>query len=136
MSHTITVTRITNDPSPEVDTDDPEYVIEGEHDHRCMAYGPCEKGWHRHPKNDEGQYGYDEWSTKRIREHHAWIEGEWMVPLKNRCGLDLSFEHDNPEFQMTSPGVYDVEVEWDGEWWIASLALRPAVPETAGDPKS
>ena len=116
MAHTITVTRL-----PDETTDDVEYTIGGTHDYRCEAWHECLKSWHRHPTSG-ADYG-DEWATKRVPEVHQWIEGMWMVPNKTRCGLDLSFEYDNPEFQMTALGTYDVDVEWDGDYWTAALVL-------------
>lgn len=120
MSHTITVTSL-----PDETTDDVEYTIGGTHDYSCEAWRECIKEWHRHPKNgDDG----DEWSTKRVPEVHQMIDGMWMVPMRNRCGFGLSFEYDNPEFQMTRLGVYDVDVEWDGDYWTASLSFRGPAP--------
>lgn len=129
MSHTVTVTRIIDDPNPEVDADDAEYTIGGEHDQYCTAYQECMKAWHRHPKSDE--IVGDEWGNARIG-CHAWIDGCWMLPMKNRCGFDISFEYENPQFQMTELGVYDVTVEWDGDWWLAALTLRTDPLSVAG----
>lgn len=113
MSHTVTVTKI-----PDDESDDVEYTIGGTHDQSCLAYQDCLKSWHRHPKNEE--IVGDEWGNERVG-YHSWIEGEWMVPMKNRCGFDIAFEYDNPEFQMNQIGTYSVEVDWDGDWWIAAL---------------
>ena len=120
MSHFITVTRLPDDTS-----DDVEYTIGGEHDGHCETWTECWKAWHRHPQNDYGQYGYDEWSTKRITVEHQWIEDCWMVP-GGGCGLHHTFESDSPEWRMTELGIYDVTLSWDGDWWIADLTLRPA----------
>lgn len=122
MTHTITVTRIFQDPA--ADTDDPEFTIDGEHDWQCQNYRECSKDWHRHPKNDEGQYGDDEWSTSRIG-HHMFIDGVWMVPAG--CGVTESFAHDNPVFQMTELGVFDVDVLFE-DWWTTRLVRNSESP--------
>lgn len=117
MTHTITVTRVLE--SPGADTDDPEYTIGGDHDRACQAFWPCEKDWHRHPKNENREL--EDWASKRVPELHYWIAGEWMLPIQNRCGLDYAFEYDNPEFQMTELGTFAVDVDWDGDYWLATL---------------
>lgn len=122
MAHTISVTRIVDDPNAE--TEEPEYTIEGSCDSRCQAYRECLKDWHRHPSEEYG-HREGEWSTKRVPEVHTFISGTWMTP--DGCGLQYAWEDDNPDFQMTELGVYDVDVDWDGDYWLARLTLR--VPE-------
>lgn len=113
MTHTFTVTRAID--SPGADSDDPIYEIGGEHDDTCSVWYPCtEPGC---DADDEGEF------------HgvlHLMLGGidELCVLRADECGLSYAFEHDNPEFQMTELGVYDVEVEWDGDYWNAYLTLR------------
>ena len=121
MSHTVTVTKL-----PDEQSDDVEYTISGEHDDQCEMWIECFKSWHRHPRNDYGQYGgYDEWSTKRVPVVHQWIDGSWMVPSSD-CSFRYAFENDNPDRQMTDLGIYDARVDWVDDWWIAELSLRQA----------
>lgn len=114
MSHTITVTRIIDDPNPEVETDDPEYEIGGSHDHSCGVWYPCKvEGC---TADDEGEFHGEE---------HIMVGGiDDLCTLGAGCGLAFTFEYENPEFQMTELGVYDVEVDWDGDHWLAFLTLR------------
>lgn len=123
MSHTVTVTRL-----PDETSDDVEYTIGGEHDYSCQTFRDCRKDWHRHPKNESELI--ETWSTKRVPEEHEWVEGEWMVRESEGCGFDYAFASDNPEWQMLALGTYDVRVSWDGDWWIAALTLRTASPDT------
>ncbi len=126
MAHTVTVTRPIN--APLADSDDPEYVIGGTHDYQCECFKECTKDWHRHPSPEYGE-GHEEWTTKRVTQPHQWFNGGWMVRQENTCGFRLAFEQENPEWQMTEVGVYDVEVSWDGDWWFAALTLRTPTPD-------
>jgi hypothetical protein len=115
MSHTVTITALPNE-----DTDDYKYSISGTHDGSCEAFHECWKGWHRHPQNDYGQYGYDEWSTKRVPQVHYYMDGSWCVPQPQGCGFDYSFEYQSiDEMLPENPGLgtYAVEVHWDDNFW-------------------
>lgn len=116
MSHTITVTRVIDDPN--ADTDDPEYTISGECDSACQNYTECMKSWHRHPTTEEYGWREGEWATKRVPEVHTFIDGVWMLP--NGCGLTEAFAYDNPEFQMTKLGTFAVDILFE-DWWSARL---------------
>lgn len=114
--HTITVTRIAEDPN--ADTDDPEYTTGGEHDRSCSVWYPCKvEGCEA---DDEGAFHGEE---------HIVIYGEDKpcTQMVNECGLDFAYEYDNPEWQMTTLGTFNVDVDWDGDNWTARLF----VPVTA-----
>lgn len=116
MSHTITVTRAID--TPDADTDDPEYTTGGTHDGSCSVWYPCKvEGC---LADDEGEFhGID----------HQMIGGiDELCTRGDGCGLDFAYEYDNPVFQMTQVGVYDVDVDWDGDYWIATLNLRSGIP--------
>lgn len=121
MSHLLIVTRL-----PDDEHDDYGYIVTGEHDIHCETWRSCLKDWHRHPQNDYGQYGYDEWSTKRVPEVHQFIENEWMVKIPNGCGLR---ECDDLTEEIDRLGVYRVHVEYH-EYWSAQLEwIREISPE-------
>lgn len=117
MSHTITITRL-----PDEESDDYEYEIGGEHDHRCESYRECAKAWHRHPKNAD--IVGDEWGNERVGEHR-YIEGMWMVFDDKHCGIDWSFEADEPYglHDIRALGTYPIEADWDGDWWTATITV-------------
>lgn len=124
MAHVIT---ITGSPADEDwPRDDYEYEITGDHDHQCETWWECLSVNHRHPKNDDEMQ--EEWATKRTPELHRWIDGTWMVRNRDTCGLRLAFEDGSPfdsaaERGGYAPvGVYDVTVDWDGDWWSANLS--------------
>ena len=117
MSHTVTITRL-----PDEQSDDVEYTIGGEHDAHCETYRECDKAWHRHPKNAD--IVGDEWGNDRVGEHR-YIEGMWMTHEPNGCGLNYAFEeYTDDDLIEAGLGTHDVTVTWDGDWWIMSLVSK------------
>ena len=112
MSHTITVTRIADD--PEGDSDDPEYTTAGECDYACLVWYPCKV---------EGCEAEDEGDFHGV-EHRAIGDIEGFCIQSSDCGLTFAYESDNPEFQMTELGTFDVDLTWDGDHWNATLIKR------------
>jgi len=110
VSHTITVTR----PIDTVYADEPEYSTGGSCDHSCSVWYPCKVDGCT--ADDEGEF-HGQW--------HCVIGGiEDYCTQGSGCGLDYAYGHDNPEQQMIAAGIYDVDVEWDGDHWLATLNLR------------
>lgn len=129
MTHTITVTKV-----PDEFDDDYEYVIGGECDSHCAAYTPCEKDWHRHPRNED--HLTETWSTKRVPVEHTWINGEWMIFDTKRCGADYAREEEGtPDslYRVPGPGTYPIEVDWD-EWWYWTVVVPE--PTVSGDERT
>jgi hypothetical protein len=116
MSHTITITRVAGD-----QWDDADYTIAGDCDWRCEVWTPCEKAWHRHPKNEYGEL--IEWSTKSVPIEHQFIDNEWMVP-SGRCALRVAGTLNEAADDVSEPGTYDVEVHWDDCWWFTLSPVR------------
>ena len=126
MAHTITITRVAGD-----QWDDADYTIDGECDYRCEVWTPCEKDWHRHPKNEWAEI--DEWSTKSVPIEHQFIDNEWMV-ASGRCALRVAGTLNLEADEQTETGIYAVEVHWDDDWWF-SLSRVPVSADfgTGGD---
>ena len=123
MSHTITVTRLAGD-----EWDDAEYTTAGTCDRACEVWFPCEKAWHRHPKNEYGEQF--EWSTKRVPHEHQFINGEWSV-ASGKCALHYAYGLGLDAEAVTEVGTYHLDIEWDGDYWLTDIG-EPVVP-TAGD---
>ena len=121
MSHTVTITKL-----PGLGSDNIEWEFGGTHDGTCEFYAPCKASSHRHPKNPEQHE--DGWSTKRTPQHHAYLDGEWMVPVdqNTKCALAFVFETNTPEdiLQDLALGeTRDVVCSWDSESW--ELEVNP-----------
>jgi hypothetical protein len=124
MSHTVTVTKL-----PDMDDENLEYEVGGEHDSQCEFYRPCHKDWHRHPKNESELM--ETWSTKRVPEVHAWLDGEWMTLAHGECAVAFCYELDNSlRDWVYAPGTYPLKIEWDGDCWEA-YAVVPE-PDDSG----
>jgi len=115
MSHTITVTRLAGD-----QYDDAEYEVGGECDYSCEVWTPCEKAWHRHPKNEYGEQ--IEWSTKRAPVEHQFIDGEWMV-YSGRCGVLYDSDLNLRAEDITELGTYVLNVTWE-DGWFTTIGAR------------
>jgi len=113
MSHTITITRIAGD-----EWDDADYTTGGTCDSNCAVWSPCEKTWHRHPKNEYGEQ--IEWSTNRVPHEHQFIDGEWMV-ASGECALHYAYELGLDAENCIKPGTYPLEIEWDGDNWLTNI---------------
>lgn len=125
MAHTIEITRLAGDGS-----DDADYTVGGSCSSSCEVWRPCEKAWHRHPKNEYGEL--IEWSTKAVPQEHQFIDGEWMVPSGDcavQYAYDLGFELE----VITELGRYELDLDWDGDGWLADIGDRvDAVPAVIG----
>ena len=111
MSHTITVTRL-----PDETSDDVEYTIGGTHDRSCSVWGECEE---RHPRAtlDELQDGEAIWHDAE----HLLVSGVGWCVLTTECGLDYAYDLGLEVEALTGLGTYELDADWTGDGWDALI---------------
>lgn len=122
MSHTITITRL-----PDAEQDNVEYEVGGTCDQSCTVYRECEE---KHPASTDDEISSGE-ATWHGVEHMDIYDQGWNVP-SGECGVtfahDLSLEAD----QVQALGTYALDVEWDGDGWLAYIGTPYVATSTPG----
>lgn len=109
MSHTITITRL-----PDEQHDDAEYEIGGTCDEWCTVWDECAES---HPAAAWTTY---DTAVFHGVEHRDILGVGWCVRT-TQCGLDYTHELGLEAEQAEAGGTYALDIEWDGDGWIAYL---------------
>ena len=114
MSHTITITRL-----PDDQHDDAEFEIGGTCDNQCTVWRECDQV-HYVATEAEIDRGEAVW-------HGVWhrnIFGVGWCVETTECGLDYAYELGLEAASAESTGTYLLDIEWDGDGWVAIIGAE------------
>jgi hypothetical protein len=111
MSHTVTITQLADDEH------DLEYEIGGTCERSCSVWYTCRRTRCQRVGGD-----LDNRDVHGV--YHARISGEWMVD-SGQCALKVADPIMDYLYDLTQLGAYELDVDWDGDNWIALPASEP-----------
>ena len=119
MSHTITITRL-----PDETSDDVEYTVGGTCEPGCRIWRECKRKACRALSAD-----FDV-PTERTRHgvEHQLIGGVGWAVETNTCGVTYAYYLTLDAEREGKLGTFPLEISWDGDFWDAFIdSSNPAV---------